>query len=49
MHQPDPQKPPTAPSLKYFMPYHQTIIGCVVIAMLVGLLIGCVQWFLGER
>lgn len=47
MNQPDPQPPITRPSMRYFMPYGQTIIGFVMVALCVALLIAGVQWLLG--
>jgi len=47
MNQPDPQSPITRPSMRYFMPYRQTVIGFVVVALCVVLLIVGVQWLLG--
>ena len=46
MNQSDPQPPLTRPSMRYFMPYRQTVIGFVVVAACVVLLILGVQWLL---
>lgn len=46
MNHADEPTPRTRPSLHYFRPYRQTIIGFFVVAAMVGLLIGAVQLFL---
>lgn len=47
MKQPTPSAPLTRPSMRYFAPYKETIIGFVVVALcVVGLIMG-VQWLLG--
>lgn len=43
----DQRGPITKPSLRYFMPYHETIIGFIVVALIVGLLVMGVQLWVG--
>ncbi|HON69368.1 MAG TPA: hypothetical protein PLS23_23045 [Phycisphaerae bacterium] len=47
MSRTDQQLPRTRPSLHYFRPYRQTVIGAVCVAALVGLLIAAVQLLVG--
>lgn len=47
MNSPVPQPPLTRPSMRYFMPYRQTLVGFVVVALCVVLLILGVRWLLG--
>jgi len=47
MVSPDPERPLTRPSLRYFVPYRQTIVGFLVVTVLVALLIISVQLLVG--